>query len=100
MQRTQNAYLGFTETWIKWITEKNGKKFYKLAREKITASTRVCNCCGASDAFLKFKEINKIEDPLSIREFTCPYCGSKLDRDINAARNIRDWGIEDLNKAM
>ena len=90
----QNAYLGFTEKWIKWIIEKNWKKFYKL--ERVTASTRVCNECKASDSFLKYKEINGIKNTLSIREFNCPYCGKLLDRDVNAARNIRDWGYEDL----
>jgi len=33
---------------------------------------------------------------LKIRDWTCPSCGSKNNRDHNAALNIRDQGINDL----
>jgi len=49
-------------------------------------SSKLCSGCG-----------NKQEMPLSMREFHCAACELKLDRDINAAINIRSAGITELN---
>lgn len=46
-----------------------------------TPSTKRCNCCG----YIRPKMT------LSIREWTCPECGAKHDRDINAAKNILQY---------
>ena len=43
-------------------------------------SSKKCNCCGYI--------LPKLS--LSTREWTCPQCGSRHDRDINASKNIRD----------
>lgn len=45
-------------------------------------SSQICNECGARDG----------KKALSIREWMCPKCGSVLDRDINAAKNILSEG--------
>ena len=34
--------------------------------------------------------------PLEVRHWTCPNCNSELDRDENAAKNIRDEGLRIL----
>ena len=46
-------------------------------------SSKTCSDCGHQIGAL----------PLSIREWVCPACGVRHDRDINAARNIRAAGL-------
>lgn len=49
-------------------------------------SSKTCNDCG-----------HKLESlPLSVRRWTCPSCGTIHDRDINAAKNIRDEALRTL----
>lgn len=46
-------------------------------------SSKTCSCCG-----------QKLETlPLSVREWTCPECGSVQDRDVNAAINLRNLAV-------
>ena len=44
-------------------------------------STKTCSCCG--------HKLDKIE--LRTREWTCPSCGTNHNRDLNAAKNLRDY---------
>lgn len=44
-------------------------------------SSKTCSACGSYQA----------EMPLSVRDWTCPDCGTQHDRDANAARNIRSF---------
>jgi transposase len=54
-------------------------------RKKIP-STRLCSCCGRLSPRL----------PLSQREFRCAACGLVWDRDLNAALNLRNYGLARL----
>lgn len=36
--------------------------------------------------------------PLDVRTYECPECGLKMDRDVNAAINIRNFALRDILK--
>lgn len=59
-----------------------GKHLVKI--DQWFASSKTCSCCG-----------HKVEKmPLTMRNWDCPSCGVKgIDRDINAAINIKQQGI-------
>lgn len=78
-----NAWSMFT-VFLKYKLENEGKKLVKI--DKWFPSSKKCNECG---------EINH-ELQLSDREWICESCGSVIDRDYNAAKNIRDEGIRVL----
>jgi putative transposase len=58
-----------------------GKTFVKI--DQFFPSSKRCDCCGYS--------VDKM--PLDIRTWTCPECLNILDRDINAANNIKRQGM-------
>ena len=62
-----------------------GRKLVKV--DKWFASSQICSCCGEQFSVTK---------DLSVREWICPNCDSKLDRDVNAAINIRNEGLKIL----
>jgi len=70
---------------IKYKSEWYGRIFYQI--DQWFPSSKTCNECQ----FV----VDKL--PLNIRSWICPNCKAKLDRDLNAAKNIRDKGIKDLS---
>ena len=60
----------------------NGRQYIKI--DTFYASSQLCSACGYKNIATK---------DLSVREWTCPVCGAKHDRDINAARNILAEGL-------
>lgn len=48
--------------------------------DKWYPSSQLCSGCGARQSM-----------PLQVRQYNCPNCGISLDRDLNAALNIRDY---------
>lgn len=59
-----------------------GKNVIKI--DRFYASSKTCSTCG--------HKVDKL--PLSTREWTCAGCGAIHDRDINAAINIRNSGLD------
>ena len=66
---------------IKYKSRWYGKKFIQINR--YFPSSQQCNNCGYQKKNLKLEH----------REWTCPECGKKHHRDINAAKNILTEGI-------
>ena len=58
-----------------------GKEIIKIDRWH--SSSQLCSACGE----------NTGKKDLSIREWTCPFCHTTHDRDINAAKNILAEGL-------
>jgi putative transposase len=75
-------------SWGKFITMLeykalwNNKEIIKI--DRFFPSSKQCSCCGYINQNLK----------LDMREWTCPNCKTKLDRDLNASKNILKEGIK------
>jgi putative transposase len=69
-------------TMLEYKAEWHGKNILRIG--KFSPSSKTCSCCGY---------INK-ELTLKIREWTCPKCNSVLDRDVNAAINIKSFALK------
>lgn len=59
-----------------------GREFVKI--DRFAASSQTCRACGFKNPAVK---------DLKVREWECPHCHAKHDRDENATVNIRRWGF-------
>ena len=59
-----------------------GKKI--IAIDRFFPSSQLCSCCGYRNTSTK---------NLAVREWMCPECETRHDRDINAAKNILSEGL-------
>jgi putative transposase len=71
-----DAGIGMAVRMLDEKAERYGKQVIRV--DRFFPSSKLCSCCGHLLPAL----------PLSIREWTCPHCGTRHDRDLNAAHNI------------
>ena len=71
-----DASWGIFFKWCEDIAERDGLHFHKVDPKN---TSQTCSACGE-------KSPKKLS--LAIRTFSCQFCGTSLDRDHNAARNI------------
>lgn len=69
-------------TMLEYKAEWYGKNILKIGR--FDPSSKTCSNCGYINKELELKD----------REWNCPSCGSVLDRDINAAVNIKTFALK------
>ena len=79
---------GIFTTFLKYKSEWRGCNLITIGR--FDPSSKMCSNCGY---------INK-ELTLADRSWTCSNCNSILDRDINAAINIKNFGLRYLNDLL
>lgn len=74
-----NGY-GLFLKMLEYKAYEKGKHFIKV--DKWFPSSQLCSCCG-----------NRKKLTLTERTYTCSFCGISLNRDINAAINIKNEGL-------
>ena len=74
--------FGKFKTMIGYKTKNSGKYLVEIGRFEPTS--KKCNCCGTINKNLELKD----------RIWKCENCGETLNRDLNAALNIRDLGTK------
>lgn len=70
---------------LEQVLNAQGKRLIRV--DRYYPSSQICSACG--------RRVGKF--PMD-SAFTCPYCGLRLDRNHNAARNIREEGLRLLEQ--
>lgn len=85
---TMDNGFGMFRTMLDYKLQERGKQPL-IKVDKFYPSSQLCSCCGYQ---------NKEVKDLSIREWTCPKCKTKHNRDQNASENIKQEAIRILKK--
>ena len=81
----QDCTFGTLVSMLKYKAAWHNRQIIEIGR--FYPSSKTCNCCGHRMNYMG----------LEIRKWTCPNCGTKHDRDINAAINIKNEGLRILD---
>jgi len=77
--------------WAQFVNQLEYKSKYNggitVKINRWLPSSKTCSSCGQTQSM-----------PLNIRTYECCSCGMTMDRDHNAAINIRRWAIEETNR--
>ena len=79
-------------SWSEFVTKLKYKAKWRDRKiveiDRFFPSSQICHTCGHRDG----------KKPLAIRVWTCPSCGTTLDRDMNASKNILIEGLRLLKQ--
>jgi len=81
-QAMSDVGLGTFYSMLEYKSGWNDKQFVKI--DRFFPSSKMCSNCGWINQDLTLKD----------REWTCPSCDEKHDRDINASKNILKQGLK------
>ena len=84
---TNDNGFGMLKTFLDYKLKEQGKQIVII--DKWYPSSKICHCCGQKNTELMLHE----------RVWTCAGCGSVLQRDVNAAINIKNEGCRLLGIA-
>ena len=84
----QDASFGTLVSMLKYKAAWHNRQIIEVGR--FYPSSKQCHCCGHRMQYMG----------LEIRNWNCPNCGTKHDRDINAAINIKNEGLRILDNGM
>ena len=70
---------------LEYVASRSGTTVIKI--DRWAPSSKMCHICGDRNDTLTLKD----------REWICPQCGAFLDRDVNAAINIKNLGLAMLS---
>ena len=92
MVRNRNLAKSVSDaSWSEFVRQLSYKcEWYGKTLSKVDTfypSSQLCHVCGYKNPQVK---------NLSVREWTCPDCGTLHDRDVNAAQNILQEGLRVL----
>lgn len=79
--------FGMFRTFLQYKLEEQGKLFIKI--DKWFPSTKTCHECGTYNP----------DVVLGQSVWICPQCGKTIQRNVNAALNIRDEGLRMIQAA-
>ena len=84
---TNDNAFGQFRTFLDYKMAERGKVLRRV--DKWYPSSKTCRHCGSANMELTLKD----------RRWICPNCGAEIERDINAAINIRDQGLRDIQNS-
>lgn len=83
---TVDSGFGRFRECLRYKLERQGKQLVTV--DRYTPTTRTCSVCGATR-----------ENDLREQTWTCPECGAVHDREVNAAKNIKQEGLAQLRRS-